>query len=335
MLLDFYNAAGSQGDKEECRQYFQCAAGSSKSNIRRDKNHLNFVNNASGVYGATDAVQTEQLKGDLSRGSVISMLLSHSRSPAEGEMQTKATDNLVNGSRFIPGKLLSESRTAKCDQINFIRNSGNGAETQTNVGSQGTVRHVGKGKCVECPADVTHFATEFNFGFHKNHKGSQCSSEVISETGRYTSSVILDPLTNAADTRNPFNYVGKNGYVDHVPLRSISSALDSGPILPSQAVTMGVSRMTSVPLPGLTSTLSNKEGIEVSPYLLNGNLGMLALRNMLELSNQDHAISSLGTTQEQRNCTNPYVDDKIKDSIADPSPSTERSHGLEHPSKSF
>uniref|UniRef100_A0A5B7B2P3 Uncharacterized protein n=1 Tax=Davidia involucrata TaxID=16924 RepID=A0A5B7B2P3_DAVIN len=329
---------------EECRQYLQNAAGTSNSSVRREQSQLNLVNHASGIVNTIDAANIEQFKGDEARGSVISMLLSHLKTPAEGKLHCRATNNVVNGNEHVMPRTPCESYIAKCDPINFPWNRGDGTERQLSINEMDLHKHMDNGKRVGRVADVSHVATESSFNFPTKHvETSRSLGAVANGTGHHSCSAIHDKSSShlyqfsglppdASDGRNAFNYFGKisclgcNGHFDNVFLRSISSPMDPGSILPSQAVSTGFSATTSISVPSLTPALPNKDGIGVSPYLLDENLRMISCRHIMESSNQDHAITSFGTNQEKGRSIN-SCGVKLHGSIVHPSMSKEQVHG--------
>ncbi|KAK2973339.1 hypothetical protein RJ640_015094 [Escallonia rubra] len=302
------------------RQHFPCAADTAKSIIRRERSQLNLVNHASGVAGAVDAYRTEELKADLARGSLISMLYSHLESPPQGEDPSKATNNAVNKGQFIRGNPLCESHTGKSDWKDSPWDKGNRTKIRYNSNELGIHKHVDKGKEVGCATGGTSFGTVSNLGYPYNHNGNLSSSRAFaSEADRYTSPAVHDKssypcqlsnmTTNAIDVREPLNYLGKtscvarSGHLDQSGPGPINSPIDSGPILSSNTVSMGISSTFSVAPPNLTPSMLNKDGTGASPYM-HGSLRMFALRDMMEVPNQDHASASFGRNQEKSRLNN-------------------------------
>ena len=102
--------------------------------------------------------------------------------------------------------------------------------------------------------------------------------------------------------------------------------MGSGINIPSQAVSAGFSSASSLSVPNLTPSLPTKDSIGVSPYLLDENFKLLALRHILELSNREHAISSLGMNQKEgRFCSS--SDPKVQGSVVDTLTSDEPKYG--------
>ncbi|XP_059640382.1 uncharacterized protein LOC132282660 isoform X2 [Cornus florida] len=334
---------------ERRRQFIRCAADTSNSSARREQSLLNTVNNASGVSNAVDAAKIEHLKGDTAKVSGISMLLPHLNTPLEGKLHFKNTNNVVNSSEDVMPMTHCESRTLNCDPIKFPWNRGGEIERKLIINELGLHKRMDKGKAVGDIADDCHVATESSFGFPSKHIESSSSFGAVGNgTGNHTCSVVHDKgshqyqfpgmLPYACDARNALNYSGKksclgnNGHVDRVFLRSISSSMDSGLIVPSQEVPMGVSTTTSISVPRPTSALLNKEGSGISPYLLDDNLRNLAFRHILESSNQNHSFAPFGTNQEKGRFIN-SCGVKIQGSIVHPTMSNEQRHGPDTTSK--
>ncbi|KAA8525531.1 hypothetical protein F0562_007386 [Nyssa sinensis] len=327
---------------EECRQHLKHAADTSISNARREQSQFNNMNHGSGVNNITHAAKIEQFKGDEARGPVISMLLSHLKNSAEGKLHFKATNNLVNGNEHVMPRTPCESHTAKCESINFLRNRGDGTEKQSSINEIGLHKHMDKGKGLGSDANGSHVATESSFNFPTKHLENTSSFSAVAGGTGHHSSAIRDKNSHlyqfsgmspdASDTRNAFNYFGKlsclghNGNLDNFFLRSISSPMDPGSVLPSQAVSMGFSATTSISVPSLTPALPNKDSIGLSPYLLDENMRRIACRHIMESYNQDPAISSFGTNQENGRFIN-SCGVKLQGSAVDPLMSKERVHG--------
>ncbi|KAK3000277.1 hypothetical protein RJ639_024635, partial [Escallonia herrerae] len=319
-----YNTGNMDG-----RQHFPFTADTAKSVIRRERSQLNLVNHASGVAGAADAYRTEEVKADLARGSLISMLYSYLESPPQGEDPSKATNNAVNKGQFIRGNPLCESHTGKSDWKDSPWDKGNRTKIRYNSNELGIHKHVDRGKEVGCATDGTSFGTVSNLGYPYNHNGNLSSSRAFaSEADRYTSPAVHDKssypcqlsnmITNASDVREPLNYLGKTscvacrGHLDQSVPGPINSPIDSGPILSSNAVSMGISSTISV-APNLTPSMLNKDGTGATPYM-HGSLRMFALRDMLEIPNQDCASASFGRNQE-KNILNNSCDVNSKNRI--------------------
>ncbi|CAK9146456.1 unnamed protein product [Ilex paraguariensis] len=305
----------------EGRQYLQCPIGTSNPSARREQSPLNLVNYASRVHNPIDASETEQFKGDAARGSLISMLLPCLKRPAEGKIHSKATNNVTDASHAMSGKLHCGS-IANCGPISFpwIRDDRTGMQSDVNV--YDTNKYMNKGKGVGCDPDGLHLKTETNFIIQKRHKEIlKSSSGVADAPGHHNCSVVHDNNlhlchfsgmpTDTFDARNSFNCpgnFGRKGNFHHGFPRSVGLPLDSGPILPLQAASMRLSSTNSISLPDPTPALSNKGGISVNSCMLDENLRTLALRHVL--SNQDHAIASLGNNQEKGRFSNSCVERK-------------------------
>ena len=326
---------------EECKQYLQCATGTHNSSARREQIPLNCVNQTFGINNAFEAAKLEQFRGDAVKGSVISMLLSHLTTPAEGNMQSKAINNVVNdNAHVVPRSLHFESHVAKCDPVCSPWHSANGLERGSNMNDPSLHRYMDKGKKVGFVTEGSYAATEPTFGFYKQI-GSSGAFTGVAGNGHPSSSAMHDKSCyscqflgmppDAPDASNSFNFSGKfsclgSSGTDNVFVKSVSPPMGSGINMPSQAVSAGVSSVSSLSMPNLTPSLPTKDSIGVGPYLLDENFKLLTLRHILELSNRDHAISSLGMNQKEgRFCSS--SDPKVQGSVVDTLTSDELKHG--------
>uniref|UniRef100_F6H3V8 Uncharacterized protein n=1 Tax=Vitis vinifera TaxID=29760 RepID=F6H3V8_VITVI len=327
---------------EECRQYLQCATGTSNSSARREQIPFNCVNHTFEINNALDAAKLEQFRGDAAKSSVISMLLSHLTTPTEGNMQSKAINNVVNDNgHFVPRSLHFESHIAKRDPVYSPWNSANGLERESNINDLSFHRYMDKGKRVGFVTDGSYAATESTFGFYKQMGSSGTftgvagsdhpSSSAVHDKSCYSRQLLGMP-PDASNASNSFNFSGKfsclgSSGLDNVFVKSISPPMGSGINVPSQAVSTGFSSASSLSVPNLTPSLPTKESIGVSPYLLDENFKLLALRHILELSNREHAITSLGMNQKEGRFSS-SSDPKVQGSVVDTLTSDELKHGL-------
>lgn len=324
---------------EECKQSLQCATGTYNTSARREQILLNCVNPTFGINNALDAAKLEQFRGDASKGSVVSMLLSHLTTPAEGNVQSKAINNAVNDTaHFVP--LQFESTVAKCDPVCSPWHSANGLERESNINDLSFHRYMDKGKKVGFVSEGSYAATESTFGIYKQ-MGSSAAFIGVAGNGHPNSSAMHDKSCHshqlfgmppdAPTASNSFNFSGKFSSLgssgpDSVFVKSISPPMGSAINVPSQAVSMGDSSASSLSVPNLTPSLPTKESIGVSPSLLDENFKLLALRHILELSNREHAISALGMNQKEgRFCTS--SDPKVQGSVVDMLTSNEPNYG--------
>ncbi|KAI7993840.1 Histone-lysine N-methyltransferase trr [Camellia lanceoleosa] len=283
-----------------------------------------------------------------SQSLVLSMLLSQFKTPTDGRMQSKAASGVVDGNHVMTATPHCESHIAKYDPTNFLRTRGNAIETPLNINKMDLQKHVDKGKEVAFVAGGLRIATEPNYEFHTKHMECSTNCNGVGRTGHHSCLVAHDKSSHpyllsgvppdACNARNPFNNSGKipclgfNRHLDHVFLGSMSLPMDSGPTLPLQAVSVGSPVTTSTSVLNTSPALSNKECSGISPYLVDENLRMLALRHINKLSNQGHANASHGTKQDQGRLDN-SCGEKIQGSITDPSASKEQRHGLAVSSK--
>ncbi|RVX19857.1 hypothetical protein CK203_005103 [Vitis vinifera] len=302
---------------EECRQYLQCATGTSNSSARREQMPFNCVNHTFEINNALDAAKLEQFRGDAAKSSVISMLLSHLTTPTEGNMQSKAINNVVNDNgHFVPRSLHFESHIAKRDPVCSPWNSANGLERESNINDLSFHRYMDKGKRVGFVTDGSYAATESTFGFYKQ-MGSSGTFTGVAGSGHPSSSAVHDKSCysrqllgmppDASNASNSFNFSGKfsclgSSGLDNVFVKSISPPMGSGINVPSQAVSTGFSSASSLSVPNLTPSLPTKESI-------------------------GHAITSLGMNQKEGRFSS-SSDPKVQGSVVDTLTSDELKHGL-------
>lgn len=86
---------------------------------------------------------------------------------------------------------------------------------------------------------------------------------------------------------------------------------------------MGFPLVTSTSNPENTRALLKQEGTCLSPYLLDENLRLLALRQIMELSKQQHALSSIINQERGKYSSS----SNVHHSIVDPSTCQEQRHG--------
>ncbi|XP_059459428.1 uncharacterized protein LOC132188988 isoform X4 [Corylus avellana] len=313
-----HNAASYR--EEDYKQYHHCAADPFNSSIEREPSQLNLGNHAFGISHAIDAARLENFKSNVAKSSVVSPLTDFNN-PADN-VHSKAKVNMVNGSEHMMHNTLHRSsHGVECDPLTVCWNGGNCLERQLNISELNSLRLADKGKGVGCVADASYVATDTGFGNHKQVPYSVLggsSESAVNDKSRHLHQLSSVP-SDASDARNLFSYVekdpclGSSGQCDHV-LRSN---------LPLQGVSMGFPLVTSTSTPDTTRALLKQEGTSVSPYLLDENLRLLALRQIMELSKQQHALSSI-INQERGKYGN---SSNVQHSIVDPSTSLEQRHG--------
>ena len=312
--------------EEDYRQYHHCAADPFNSSAGREPSRLNFGNHAFGISHAIDAVRLENFKNNVAKSSVVSPVMD-SNNPADS-VHSKAKVNMVNGSEHMMNKALHRSSlAAECDPFTVCWNGGNCLERQFNISELNSLRLTDKGKGVGCVADASYVATDTVFGNHKQVPNSVLggsSESAVNDKSRHLHQLSSVP-SNASDARNLFSYVekdpclGSSGHCDHV-LRSN---------LPLQGVSTGFPLVTSTSTLDNTRALLKQEGTSVSPYLLDENLRLLALRQIMELSKQQHALSSMINQERGKYGSS----SNVQHSIVDPSTSREQRHGPDFTSK--
>lgn len=282
-------------------QSLNFSSGPLTSSTTREHNQLNLGNNAFQISNVADAPTLRKSRGNLAQNAVGS-LLTNFKLLTENGMQMKANDNMTGG---IEPTVLStqydEPRFPKFDQANVPRYSGNSLERQLNISGIDSHVLIDKGKGGKFVADGSFFVKDSGNRFHKEidisayhphfsaAQGSNCDLSQLS-------SVPLEApdarkLSKRAENTPTF---GSSLLADHVNYRSLTSPITHGLTMPSQVVTMGLPLATSSCLLDPPPTLHREESTGVSPHLLDDNLRMLALRQILELSKQQHAFSSFG-----------------------------------------
>ncbi|KAE8056326.1 hypothetical protein FH972_013108 [Carpinus fangiana] len=312
--------------EEDYRQYHHCAADPFNSSTEREPSRLNFGNHAFGISHAIDAVRLENFKNNVAKSSVVSPVMDFNN-PADS-VHSKAKVNMVNGSEHMMHKALHRSSlAAECDPFTVCWNGGNCLERQFNISELNSLRLTDKGKGVGCVADASYVATDTVFGNHKQVPNSVLggsSESAVNDKSCHLHQFSSVP-SDASDARNLFSYVekdpclGSSGHCDHV-LRSN---------LPLQGVSMGFPLVTSTSPPDNTRGLLKQEGTSVSPYLLDENLRLLALRQIMELSKQQHALSSIINQERGKYGSS----SNVQHSIVDPSTFREQRHGPDFTSK--
>lgn len=277
------------------------SAGPSTSSTRREQNQLNLGNNAFEISNVDDAAGVEKSKSNLSQNAVVSLLAKFNLL-AENVVLMKPNDNMTSGIELtLPHTQNYEPCFAKFDQANVPCYSGNSLERQLNISGVASHGLNDKGKGGKFFADGSNFV---------NDSGSRIHKEIVTSTyhpyfsAAQGSSCDLYQLSSvpleAPDARKLSNHAdhiptfGGSLHVDHVNYRSFASSIGNGLNTPSPVVIKGD---TSSCLLDQSSALHREESIAVSPHLLDDNLRMLALRQILELSKQQHAFCSFGMSK--------------------------------------
>lgn len=285
-------AADDLREKVELEQYLYFATGPSGPSTKREPGHLDPGSCAFEVGNTLDAGRLEKLRGNLVHNSVVSLPI-HSKIPPESSTRTKANENtLIGMEHTVPNTQYSCS---------FAWHNENGLERQLHIPELGSRGLTDKGKGVGSIGDNYYFMKDSGFRIHKEMEITGSARHFPVQFGN---SCYLHQLSSLAvevpDARKICNYPenvpfhGTGGQVDHVNHRSLAVHMGSGLISPSQAVSKGIPSATSTCLLDQTSALSRDEGIGVSGHLLDDNLRLLALRQMLDISKQQNAFSSLG-----------------------------------------
>lgn len=295
----------------------------------KEPSQWNLGNHAIGSLSAMD-LRLEKSKVNAANNSVV-LPFSDFTTASEGA-HSKANIDMVNGDGHMMTRALhQEAHASECDQFTFCLSGGNGLETQMNISQVDSQRLTDKGKGVGRVSDVPCISTDTFFGSVKQVETSvlsgstePCLSTVNDKScfSRLPSSVVPD----ASDSRNLTGYaekvpcLGSSGQGDHVVLRSN---------FPLQGISMGIASVSSTSTLDKNPPFMRQEGFGASPHLLDENLRLLALRQIMELSKQQHALTSM-INQEQGKYGN---SSHIHHSLVDASTSLEQSHGPNLPSK--
>jgi hypothetical protein len=304
----------SCGGDGESRQGLPHVAG--LLNSAREQDQLNYGRSA--IKNTINVGKIENFKGQVAKSTVF-LPFKHFNSPLEGNSYSRSTSNVVNSTEHIVHETLhSESHAVKYPG-NVPLNGGNGLERQRTDPEFGFSRPRDKGKGVGCLTGNSFDETNLVSRMHNWKKNPSSFSEVINgnicaafpmmhEKNHIPNHLSSIPL-EASDAGSLSNYLDKVPYfgtVDRVFPGSLGSSMGSGQSFPSQAVPLGS---------GLTPAMLKQDGISASPYLLDDNLRLLAFRQILELSKQQHEMSPLGKNPEQDRCV------KLQHSLFEPAAS--------------
>ncbi|KAF5456778.1 hypothetical protein F2P56_026221 [Juglans regia] len=309
--------------EEDCRQYRLCAADPFSYSPEKEPSQLNLGNHAIGSISAMN-VRLEKSKVNAANSSVV-LPFSDFTTASEGA-HPKANVDMVNGDGHMMTRALHhESHASECDQFTFCWNGGNGLERQLNISQLDSLRLMDKGKGVGRVSDVPCISKDTFFGNLKPVENSvlggssePCFSAVNNKS--YYSRLPFTVLPDASDFRNLSGYVekvpslGSSGQGDHAVLRSN---------LPLQGISMGFPLVSSTSTLDKNPAFMRQEGFGASPYLLDDNLRLLALRQIMELSKQQHALTSVINQEQGKYGSSSH----IHHSLVDASTSPEQRHG--------
>lgn len=310
-MIHYVTSCGGDG---ESRQGLPHVAG--LLNSAREQDQLNYGRSA--IKNTINVGKIENFKGQVAKSTVF-LPFKHFNSPLEGNSYSRSTSNVVNSTEHIVHETLhSESHAVKYPG-NVPLNGGNGLERQRTDPEFGFSRPRDKGKGVGCLTGNSFDETNLVSKMHNWKKNPSSFSEVINgnicaafpmmhEKNHIPNHLSSIPL-EASDAGSLSNYLDKVpsfGTVDRVFPGSLGSSMGSGQSFPSQAVPLGS---------GLTPAMLKQDGISASPYLLDDNLRLLAFRQILELSKQQHEMSPLGKNPEQDRCV------KLQHSLFEPAAS--------------
>ena len=290
-------------------QPLYCAAGPCGSNTKREQGQLNLGNNGFEISNVSNAATLEKSRGDLTQNAVAS-LLSNCNLLAENSGQIKPNNNMFNCTEeTIPHQHRYDSRMGKCSSSYVPWNSGNGLARQLTIAEMGSNGLSDKGKGVKFATDGPYFKKDSESRIHKETETSISYPFVTAAQGRSCELYKLpsappEPPEAGTFSNYPVNMSpssGTNLQADHVSRRSLTSSFGSGLILPSKAVTM-VPLASSTCLLDQNPALHREEGNCLISHPLDDNLRILALRQILELSKQQHAFSSFGMNRWEERC---------------------------------
>ena len=323
-MVTFVTFGAAANYSDEDRRYHHRDADPFNSSAEKESNQLNHGNHTFGISNVMDSARLEKLKGNVPKSSVV-LPCTDFHTPTKDSLHFKANVNMVNCTEHVmPRALNRESHAAECDPFNVYWNAGNGFERQLNIPALGSQRFIDKGKGVGCVADVPYVATDIGYGNHKQVDNSILGGSsdpffaAVNDKSCYSCQLTSIP-PDVSDARNLVSYLekvpclGSSGQGDHVAPRSN---------LRSQGVSMGFPLVTSTSTLDGTPSFLRQDSIGVSPYLLDEILRLLALRQIMDLSKQQHALSSL-MNQEQGKCGS---SSNVQHSLVDPSTSQEQRH---------
>lgn len=292
----------------EFRQSLYFSAVPSPS-TKRDHKQLNRGNNAFVIGNATDAARVEKSTSNLGQDSVISFL-TNLNVPPEDNTRPKANKYICNvGELAMQNTLHYEPHSAKYGIANVPRNGSNSVEGQLDMTQLGSYRLIDKAKEVSFVTDDSHLSKDLGYRIRKEMEISS-SFNGLSGTSdprfltAHKNSCYSHKLSGVApdgpDSRKYSNFpdkvlsFGNRGQVGHVHHRPLASSVGSGLIFPSQTVLKGIPPVSaSISVSDQTPSLSRENLIEVSAQLPDDNSRLLALREIMELSKQHHALPSL------------------------------------------
>ncbi|KAG8656831.1 hypothetical protein MANES_03G012400v8 [Manihot esculenta] len=319
-----HNVTSFRGEKES-RIFLNRSAGLSNSTTR-EQDHLNYGNCA--INNAMDGAKLETLKATMAKTSVVSLFKNYTM--PEGSSNPNATNNLFNMSEHvIPEKQHCETRTFKSDPVNVTWKSDNGLDKQCMLPDLGFLKPEDKGKGVGCLAGNSYIETAPGSKMHKwmaypsSFTGAVSGngfSTVMHDKNRYSHHLSNVPTdVSAGKFSNCLEKVPCFGssHIDQLFHKSRRLSTGSGQILSSQAVPVGSHSSLPTSIPGLTPATFNQQSIGVSPHLLDDNLRLLAVGQILELSKQQLALSSLGKNLEQGKCNNSSINSFVKPSTSE------------------
>ncbi|KAJ6434877.1 hypothetical protein OIU84_000175 [Salix udensis] len=286
----------SCGGDEESRQGLPHVAG--LLNSAREQDQLNYGRCA--IKNPINVGKIENLKGEVAKSTVFSQL--KLSGPLEGNSYSRSTSNVFNSTKHIVHETSHSESHAVNYPGNVPLNGGNGLERQRTGPEFGFSRPRDKGKGVGCLMGNSFDETNLVSKMHKWKKNPSSFSEVINgnicaafpmmhEKNHFSHHLSSIPL-DASDAGSLSSYLDKApsfGTIDYVFPGALGSSMGSGQIFPSQAIPVGS---------GLTMSMSKQDGISASPYLLDDNLRLLAFRQILESSKQQHE-RPLGKNPEQ------------------------------------
>lgn len=315
----FFNyAAANCGERVASRQKFQCSAGPVNLSARNVSN-LNIGCHLFGISNVADAAKLDKFDGNVTKTSMVPSL-AHVSTPPEINANSKANAHMVSSEHIIPKSVHCESYSAKSNRVHVPWTVVDGSERQLNVSELGFFRIKDKGKEVGCTADGSYAKIDSVANIQRQLESRGACPVAMGSSRDTCSSVVHDKShyshqssgvpPDAFDARNLFNhpekvpFLGSSRHTDHLFLTSKGSPRGPSQLLQSQAVSMASPLATSAFMQGMEPSASKLEGTGVSPYLLDDNMRFLALRQILELSKQQQAISSLGMDRETGRTSN-------------------------------
>ncbi|XP_056174705.1 uncharacterized protein LOC115686186 isoform X3 [Syzygium oleosum] len=279
--------------REESRQSLKNDMSSSSACARRERQ----VNRGNLIYNVNKAVYShiENGKGDTDKSSEISLFQQSNNSFGSGQYKD-SNDNIKGREVVKPMLWHSISDTAKRDSVDVHPTFYYGSKVPLDNSGADFQRIVDKGNVVKCISDSSCLPTESRFTIHgKEENAPAFTGFTVGSSARrnHFSDGLLNQPQDAAFNRES-NSLGEkfssHGSVHNGDnfLKPMISSMCLRLLSPLQASSSGFHLE-----PNMNPTLSKQKGTNMTSCLLDDNMRLLALRQILELSQQQQAILGL------------------------------------------